>query len=217
MLSGLLTGSHWLTGLAWPPPRARKATKHFSKTFKYTNRNNSRKLLSMPIDQKTLKKHLSYNAVSGVFTHKLTKKKTHAGDVAGSLRSDGYICIGITGKKLLAHRLAWLYVYGEWPEHQIDHDDGNRANNRIKNLFDRTCAQNLQGFHRPRSNNTSGHRGVSWSAKAEGWTAAFMRDGKKVFCGVHDTIGQAVRARDNAKAGLPFVSRAHRKKDRPKA
>lgn len=63
------------------------------------------------------------------------------GCVAGARRVDGYIGIALDGKVYLAHHLAWYYHYGEWP-FRIDHEDHNRANNKIKNLRKATRSQN---------------------------------------------------------------------------
>ncbi|MDD0156969.1 HNH endonuclease signature motif containing protein, partial [Shigella flexneri] len=67
------------------------------------------------------------------------KKKLSArgavGKVAGTI-SYGYNAINIDGVRYFAHRLAWLYVYGEWPKQEIDHIDRNRRNNAISNLRD---------------------------------------------------------------------------------
>lgn len=50
-----------------------------------------------------------------------TGRKANVGDVAGCVDKDGYIQIRLKGKMYPAHRLAWLYVYGEWPQDEIDH------------------------------------------------------------------------------------------------
>lgn len=68
----------------------------------------------------------------------------HAGAVAGSLHKDGYVYTAISGRLYLAHRLAWLWVTGEWPKGQVDHKNGKRSDNRWSNLRDATVTQNRQ-------------------------------------------------------------------------
>lgn len=165
----------------------------------------------MRVTQALLKKLLRYDPDSGKFYHKEKNTQRERGAEAGHKTSGGYVMLTVQGVRILAHRAAWLYMYGVWPTNQIDHDDGDRANNRIKNLFDRTCAENLQGFQRLREANKSGFRGVTWSTKCQGWTASFCRNGKSTFCGVHDSPAAANTALELAKQGLPFQTRVHRK------
>ena len=68
----------------------------------------------------------------------------HAGSVAGSLHKDGYVYVGIDGRLYLAHRLAWLWVKGEWPKAEVDHKNGVRSDNRWVNLRDASVTQNRQ-------------------------------------------------------------------------
>ncbi len=55
------------------------------------------------------------------------------GRTAGFLRG-GVITIVIDGTRYLAHRLAWLYVHGEYPYFDIQHINGIKTDNRITNL-----------------------------------------------------------------------------------
>jgi hypothetical protein len=75
------------------------------------------------------------------------------------VRKDGYVVINWNYKLHLAHRMAWLYVYGEWPTKHIDHIDRNPTNNAISNLRDVPRWVNKLNVD-PQSNNTSGHPGV---------------------------------------------------------
>lgn len=87
---------------------------------------------------------LSYNPETGVFVW-IAPPKNHQRMLckeAGSLKTKGYIQIKIDGKKYSAHRLAWLYSFGEWPEFDIDHANGNPSDNRITNLRQATNPQN---------------------------------------------------------------------------
>lgn len=64
------------------------------------------------------------------------------GSVAGSLHKDGYVYIGINRRLYLAHRLAVLWVTGEWPDEEVDHKNGVRSDNRWLNLRQSSVQQN---------------------------------------------------------------------------
>jgi len=85
-------------------------------------------------------------------------RRIRVGEVAGSYDKDGYIIIQIGGVKYKAHRLAYLYMTGEWPEEEIDHKDGNPANNVWSNLRDSTRVENI--INSDRELGESGFRGV---------------------------------------------------------
>ena len=90
-----------------------------------------------------LRSILNYNPQTGVFIW-INPPRQHPrmkGKAAGCL-STGYVMIKIGGRGFKAHRLAWLYVHGEWPAGRIDHKDGNPFNNAIANLRVATQAQN---------------------------------------------------------------------------
>lgn len=86
-----------------------------------------------------LKERFEYDEASGKLYH---KQGRFVGKEAGSvLTSNGgyrYICSGVGGKQksLLAHRVIWGMVFGEFPKEGmvIDHIDGDPDNNRITNL-----------------------------------------------------------------------------------
>ena len=128
------------------------------------------------LNQKTLKKYLNYDPETGVFKRKINSGKAKIGDVAGGINGSGYICIRINSVKYRAHRLAWLYVHGKFPDNQIDHINRVKTDNRIENLRDVTQSVNGRNRNLP-SNNTSGHIGVKWNKKQQAW--------KVTVCQVH--------------------------------
>lgn len=130
-----------------------------------------------------LKQCLDYDAGTGLFVWRrrpvshfaneqqcLAVNGQRAGRVAGRLNGMGYVIIGINRRGYRAHRLAWLYMTGDWPLHQIDHIDGNRANNVFANLRDIPCHGNLQNT-KIQVNNTSGYPGVGFHRASGKWYA----------------------------------------------
>lgn len=86
--------------------------------------------------QEELHQLLEYNPETGEFFWKsCVSKRIKVGQKAGSIcKIHGYELIGIKNKQYRAHRLAWLYVYGKWPNPEIDHINRVKTDNRIANL-----------------------------------------------------------------------------------
>ena len=101
--------------------------------------------------------------------------RAQAGDIAGNKQVDGYIRIRIDGKDYLAHRLAWLYHHGYFPENQID---GFRDDNRIKNLREASRRCNMQNQKISCVNNST-ITGVSWDAAHKKWHVQIKVNQKK--------------------------------------
>jgi len=82
-----------------------------------------------------LKRYFSYdgqNLINRCYRHGLFKSKI--GEIAGHVDVKGYRIIKFQGKKYKAHRLIWLFIYGKWPDDEIDHINRDRLDNRIENL-----------------------------------------------------------------------------------
>lgn len=140
-----------------------------------------------------LKQYLSYDPETGVFCRlKFSSARWKPGKITGTNSGHGYIKIGLNHKQLYAHRLAWFYVYGEWPE-EIDHINGDRADNRLVNLRSVTKPQNNQNMAIQKSN-TSGYKGVSWCSEKKRWKAQISIENKNKFIGRFDTKEQAYAA-----------------------
>jgi hypothetical protein len=134
------------------------------------------------ITQKELKELLHYDPDTGIFTRKVQAGPHPVGSVAGRKDSIGYSQIGVSGRRYMTHRLAWLYVYGEFPNGEIDHINRDKSDNGIANLRVVNRSQNLQNLGRIASN-TSGLKGVSWCNRERKWFAQIMKNKKNNFLG----------------------------------
>ena len=145
-----------------------------------------------------LRSVLDYDPATGIFTWKVrTSTSVKVGDVAGCPNGDGYLQIGLQNRLYQAHRLAWLYVYGEWPKDQLDHTNRIRTDNRISNLREVTNKQNGQNASK-RRDNTSGHPGVCWHKRDSKWRATIKHNQKKIHLGYFENLEDAVAARKAA-------------------
>ena len=143
------------------------------------------------LTQEVLKQHLQYNPDNGVFTRITSNSNlVKVGDIAGYADKDGYIIIGVLCKQYKAHRLAWLYMSGAWPEKHIDHINRVTGDNRFKNLRQCDDMSNNQNQGLKRSN-TSGYRGVSFFKRDGTWMAMARTWGGRKFLGYYKTPQEA--------------------------
>ena len=152
--------------------------------------------------QKEIQSLFSYDKNTGIFTWRKDRyarkvKGLEAGwTVSDKNRRTKYINMRVNGVIHKAHRLAWMYVYGEWPEY-IDHDDGNGLNNRISNL--RNVSKEESAKNKPlQLNNKSGCSGVRFYKPLEKWLARINVNRKRVHLGYFDLIEDAIKARKEA-------------------
>ncbi|WP_283648054.1 HNH endonuclease signature motif containing protein [Hafnia paralvei] len=144
------------------------------------------------INQEVVKRYLNYDEKTGVFTRKVSiTNSVKVGDIAGTL-SCGYIYISLCGIRYRAHRLAWLYVYGNMPSCEIDHINRNKLDNRIDNLRLCNISQNAHNT-KIRSDNHSGIRGVSWSKALKKWHARINVNKKFYHIGYFNNKEDAAR------------------------
>lgn len=151
------------------------------------------------ITQGQIKLLMEYNPETGTFTWKVRPRKGRVcpGDTAGTVRADGYVIIRISQVRYRAHRLAFLYMTGEWPPHEVDHIDGNPSNNSWENLRLATPCQNQQN-QKLRKNNKSGYAGVS-RRKDGKWQAHIKAQGRNIYLGMYPTAKDAGDAYNEAK------------------
>jgi hypothetical protein len=146
-----------------------------------------------------MREFISYNPDSGVMTwKKVLSNRTKPGALCGAnIDSKGYGRVCFDGKQYRAHRVVWALFYGEAPDQQIDHINGNRLDNRIANLRLASNAQNSRNC-RLSKNNTSGVTGISYHSKAKKWMAQIMLSRKNNYLGLFNTKEEAIAARKKA-------------------
>lgn len=129
------------------------------------------------MNQNQLKELVHYCAETGAITWRVRKRGVTVGRIAGNVGRYGYWYLVVNGKRYVAHRLIWLYVYGVWPTNCIDHINRNRIDNRIINLREATIEQNRQNLGLDKANK-SGFRGVSYDSKNKKWRASISVKGR---------------------------------------
>lgn len=144
-----------------------------------------------------LRERVAYCPESGEFTW---IAGIRIGKPAASVHGCGYRTVRIDGRSYLLHRLAWLYVHGRWPINQIDHINGERADNRIANLRECTNSQNCQNV-RPHKDG-SGLLGTSFIKALKKWQAGIGTAGKRRHLGYFQTQDEAHSAYLAAKAEM---------------
>ena len=153
----------------------------------------------MNVDLKAVRNSIAYDAESGAFTY-LTRRAVRP---AGSVNKvNGYVEVGVLGKKMYGHRLAWLMAYGSLPDGQIDHINGNRSDNRLANLRVANASLNGQNRRTPNSNNTSGFLGVTFCTYTKRWLAQITSERQRKNLGRFDTPELAYAAYLNAKRAV---------------
>lgn len=155
-------------------------------------------------------KRLNYNPETGIFTWKTpASKRFKPGDIAGTTHKSGYIKITLDSVPYWAHRLAWLCYYKEWPKgeaYQIDHINGNKADNRICNLRLVTNKKNTRN-HKMYSHNTSGVTGVCFNEQSRKWYAQINVGNKQIHLGSFYNFQDAVTARKQAEKEYGYTIR----------
>lgn len=153
-----------------------------------------------------LREIVSYNEETGLMVRISGKRASTIGKPASCKTKYGHVQMCIDGCNYPVHRLAWLYVTGEWPKGVIDHIDNDPANNAFVNLRVASFSQNAQNIKGPHADSKSGLLGVcpSWNGR---WKAQIMISGKYTHLGVFDSAEEAHSAYMKAKLEYHEFSR----------
>lgn len=154
------------------------------------------------ITQDDLVSQLTYNPTTGEFHWVVSKGNRKSGSIAGSIGYQGYRSIHINHHSYQAHRLAWLITYRAFPFGEIDHINGNKADNRIENLRDVTRSLNKQNTKKAYSGNSSGLLGASWCNTQRKYLSQICINGKVKHLGYYEVPELAHQAYLTAKRSL---------------
>jgi hypothetical protein len=142
-----------------------------------------------------IRDRLEYSPTTGEFTWiDCASNNGKNGSIAGNINAyHGYNVIQVLGTRYTGHRLAVLFMTGDWPEDQVDHINGVRHDNRWSNL--RECTNGQNSMNRPmKTPNQANRKGVT--PHGTKFQARIQFEGKQEYVGTFDTIEEAGDARD---------------------
>lgn len=145
------------------------------------------------LTQIRLKELMEYDPDTGFFTRLRGRGGEAAGGRVGGPDKDGYWMIAIDGVRYKAHRLAFLYMTGMFPNGDVDHINRVTGDNRWSNIREATRAQNMANIGTTKANK-SGHRGVCWVEQKKRWKAQIRRNGKNHHIGYYKSAVDAANA-----------------------
>ena len=156
--------------------------------------------------QEYIKSLFDYDSDKGILTYKVNRGgNAKAGQEAGwtwSVGNKRYKHIKIDGKSYRYHRLVWMYMYGKFPNDQIDHINGDTLDNRIENLRDVTSIENSKN-RGIQSNNTSGYSGIN-QLPSGNWRVRINVNKKRINIGTFDSFDEAYKARKQAEVDYNY-------------
>lgn len=101
--------------------------------------------------------------------------------------SEGYATTRTNGNRIFMHRL----ILGAKKGQIVDHINGDRLDNRKRNLRICTTGENLANQSKPYPSSTSGLRGVSFNKEKKRWVAQICLLSKNTFIGYFDSKEEA--------------------------
>lgn len=141
---------------------------------------------------------LSYAPISGLLFWKdrgTGPGVRPAGTVAGTVRPDGYVHVGIWRRQFYAHCVIWCMITGDWPATQIDHENLIRSDNAWKNLRPATPSQNKANI---RAINALNAKGIFQDPRTGRYRTKIGFQGKEYALGTFGSLEEARSAYDTA-------------------
>jgi hypothetical protein len=156
-----------------------------------------------------LRKHYGFNHLTGELVSRFTNKTIKR-------RKNGYVCVQMSAGHVMGHRIAWALHYGELPppEMEIDHINGIRDDNRIRNLRLVSQVENLRNKTRYK-NCKHGYPGILFESnnrRVRQWRAQIGIGGTIIKLGAYRCKTAAIFARKAAEIKHGFTGASGDKK-----
>jgi hypothetical protein len=142
--------------------------------------NKIRKAARATVTAEYARKILNYDPETGIFTWRERPGRTCVIGAVASAVQKGRNTVTLGGTRFQASNVAWLYVYGEWPDFEVDHRDRDKFNDAIGNLRSSTTMKNMMNMGKT-ARNTSGFKGVS--PHGDRFVVWIRADGYKYYLG----------------------------------
>lgn len=152
------------------------------------------KFINDRVSVKELRQALAYCPETGHLTWIRGSRRRAKGTRAGGwVKSQGYRVIRVGNVRVQEHRAIWAHFHGYWPRNPIDHANGVRDDNRIVNLREATCEENIRN-RGPSKRNACGLKGVSWNKRDKKWVVFLKHKGVSYDLGRHESKEVAYKA-----------------------
>lgn len=143
---------------------------------------------------------LSYDPETGLLHWLKSGPSRRKSLVAGTDHGNGYWATHVQNRLCYNHRLALLLTYGKWPEHEVDHINGIRSDNRLCNLREVSRTWNMQNRLIPKKHNASKVLGAH--KHGSGYVSRITVNRKQNYLGYFKTAEEAHSAYLEAKRRL---------------
>ena len=146
-----------------------------------------------------LRADFSYDPDTGYLTRISGQRPGHR---VGYLHKRGYVMVSYLARIYLAHRVAWCLAHGAWPAGEIDHINGDKADNRICNLRVCDASTNQQNIRAAKAGNTTGLLGVTVDRESGKFVAQISYNHRHIHLGRFDSADLAHAAYLGAKRAI---------------
>jgi hypothetical protein len=149
------------------------------------------------LTQEEALKRFHYDSRRGLLYSKVNTRALREGQIVGALQKSGNLALNVKGVTYLVHRVIWLMVYGKWPKGYLTHLDGDKTNNMLSNLAEKSYYENTKIV--------KGIAGINFVKKTASWKANLNYNGIQYYLGEYESKEEAIYARVAAEDCLGIV------------